>query len=195
MTAISTNRGRRAIRTTFALGAVSLGLVALSACEQPSPNAHFTLNSNTESRETPADCYGHGDALGAERALSCTESNDDVPTFTTRAGDTFRVGVDPDVAEDGWLLFVNGLLYDPEPFTTTYHSFSSDDLYRAAEQQQTTPGQAPQTENLRLNVVEVSDDYDEDEILSSQTQEEYEERMFSSLDGVWNVELEPHQGH
>ncbi|MFD5315980.1 hypothetical protein [Streptomyces sp. NPDC127098] len=194
MTAISTNRGRRAFRTTFALGAVSLGLVALSACEKPSPNAHFTLNSDTESREAPDDCYGHGDALGAERARSCTESTDDVPRFTTRAGDTFRVGVDPRIADNGWLLFVNGLLYDTEPFTTTYHSFPSDDLYRAAEQQ-ANQSQQPAAETLRLNIVEVSDDYDADEILNSQTQEEYESKMFGAVDGVWNVELEPHEGH
>ncbi|TDC75463.1 hypothetical protein [Streptomyces hainanensis] len=193
MTAISTNRGRRAFRSTLALGAVSLGLVTLSACQQPTPNAHFTINTNTTSRETPQDCYGHGDALGAEQARSCTESTEDVPSFTTRAGDTFRVGVDPDVAHNGWLLFVNGLLYDTDPFTTTYQTFASDDLYRAAEQQAASGGAPAENETLRLNVVEVSDDYDADEIFNSQTQEEYEQKMFSSLEGVWNVELEPHR--
>ncbi|RKN41717.1 DUF2771 domain-containing protein [Streptomyces hoynatensis] len=193
MTAISRSRGRRAIRTTIALGAVSAGLAALTGCEKPSPSAHFTLHSNTTSRAASDDCYGHGEALSADQALDCADDDEGIPSFGTTQGDTFRVGVDPKVADNGWLLFVNGLLYDPEPFTTTYHSFSSDDLYRAtqAQAQSGAPGQAAEDRALLLNVVEVSDDYDADRVGQAQSQEDRQQALISSIEGVWNVRLEP----
>ncbi|GAA3869487.1 hypothetical protein [Streptomyces sedi] len=190
MTAIARNRGRRAIRTTLALGTVSLGVLVLSACEKPSPNAHFTLDSSSSSKETASDCYGHGEPLGAERALECFSTDDNRATFSSTPGDTFRIGVDADVAEEGWLLFVNDQLYRAEPFTGTYRSFPSDQLFQMV-QQQATPGAPPVAEDLRLSVAQVREDYDIETIWSSQTEEEFQENLYGSVEGIWNVTLTP----
>ncbi|ARQ70115.1 hypothetical protein [Streptomyces marincola] len=190
MTAFATGAGRRAVRTASALGTVSLALLALSACHKPSPNAHFTLGSHTASRETPEDCYGHDGPLGTERARACLENDEDVPVFTAGVGDTFRVGVDPEVAETGWLVFSNGVLYDANPFTSTYQTFDVDRLRQNDQQQNQTPGTLPERRDLRLVIAQVGEDYDMESIWSSQSQAQYEERLFGSFEGVWNVDLE-----
>jgi hypothetical protein len=192
MIAFATRRGRRTVRTTVAVGTVSLGLLALSGCQKPSPNAHFTLGSHTASKETAEGCHTHGgDPLGADRVRACLEGEDGVPVFTTHAGDTFRVGVDPEVAEDGWLLFYDGVLFDANPFSTTYQTFSVDELSRTARERNEEPGALPSPAELRLVVAQVNDDYDVEAIWSSASQEEFEERLFGSVEGVWNADLEP----
>ncbi len=190
MTALATSRGRRAARTTLALGTVSLGLLALSACQKPSPNAHFTLGSHTASRETAEDCYGHDEPLGADRVRECLDGAEDVPAFTAGVGSTFRIGVDPEVAETGWLVFYNGLLYDAEPFTSTYQTFEVDRLRQSEQQQSQTPGTLPERGDMRVVVAQVGEDYDMESIWNSESQEQYEERLFGSFEGVWNVDLE-----
>lgn len=183
---------RRSTRVTLAVGAASLGLLALTACEKPSPNAHFTLGSETASPEAESDCYGHGDLLSAERAERClNDEADDAPSFSVRSGDTLRVGVDPEVAETGWLLFVNGQLYGGEPFTGTYRSFSAEELYEVAYNTSSVPGELPPTERLRISVAKVGDDYDSDKIYGSADQESFQQELFSSLEGVWHARLEP----
>ncbi|MGK5531818.1 hypothetical protein [Streptomyces sp. URMC 129] len=194
MTAYATTRsrrprGRRIARTTLAAGAVSLGLVTLAACDKPTPHATFTVGSSTESHETTTDCWKDGEPLGAERAQSCLESEEDVPVITVETGDTFRVGVDPEVAESGWLIFYQGQPYEAEPYTTTYETFSVDDLYQVMRQQ--SPGELPQRDTLRVVVAQVGDEYDMESIWSSSSQEEYQEKLFGSFEGVWNLELEP----
>ncbi|WP_326597453.1 hypothetical protein [Streptomyces sp. NBC_01803] len=181
--------GRRAARTTFAIGAVSLGLVALSACDKPGPHASFTVGTSTESHEAADDCWDDGEPLGAERAQSCVESEDGVPVISVETGDTFRVGVDPEIADTGWLIFYQGQPYEAEPYTTTYETFAVDDLYQVMRQQ--SPGQVPERDTLRIVVAQVSEDYDMEEIWSSSSQEEYQEKLFGSFEGVWNLELEP----
>jgi hypothetical protein len=191
MTAFATKRGRRAVRTTVAAGTVSLGLLALSGCQKPSPSAHFTLGSSSASRETAEGCHGHGEPLDVERVRECLDSDEDVPVFSTQAGDTFRVGVDPEVAESGWLLFYNGVLYDPNPFTTTYQTFDVDELRENEREQRQSPGGVPRPQDLQLVVAQVNEDYDVESIWSSSSQEQYEERLFGSFEGVWNADLEP----
>ncbi|MDT0343249.1 hypothetical protein [Streptomyces litchfieldiae] len=191
MTAFATKRGRRAVRTTFAAGTVSLSLLALSGCQEPSPNAHFTLGSATSSRETADDCYAHGEDLSVDRVRECLDSDEDVPVFTTQAGDTFRIGVDPEIADTGWLLFFNGLLYDANPFTTTYQTFDVDEIQQRDRDRNQTPGTLPEASDIRVVVAQVGEDYDAEEIWSSSSQEQYEERLFGSFEGVWNADLEP----
>lgn len=172
----------------MAAGAVSLSLLALSACQKPSPNAHFTLGSSTETRETEEDCFGHGEPLGTEQSQACLESDQDTPVFTTRSGDTLRMGVDAEVAEAGWLLFFDGSLSEIAPRTVTYGSFETDELYGAIQQQ----GQAP-PEDLKLSIAQVTESYDEDKLLAvyqSQGPEAFQAELYGSLEGVWNVQLE-----
>lgn len=191
MTAIS--MGRRVLRTALAAGAAGAALVALTGCERPAPNAHFTLGSHTTSREPVENCHAeHGDgALGAERVQECIENTEDVAVFTAGHGDTLRVGVDPEVAEDGWLLFYNGILYDATPFTSTYQTFEVDELYAAFDERNPNPGALPERQEMRLLVAQVNDEYDRESIWSSESDEQYRERMFGSFEGVWNVDLEP----
>ncbi|UED85734.1 hypothetical protein [Streptomyces profundus] len=190
MTVIARNRGRRAFRTMLALGTVSLGVLVLSGCEKPSPNAHFTLDSSSKTRETARDCHGHGEALGVTRALECLASDEGAVSFSTSPGDTFRIGVDPAVAEDGWVLFVNEQLYRIEPYTGTYQSFPSGDLYQMVRGEP-QPGQPPVDEELRLSVAQVRDEYDVAAIWDASSEEEFQENLFGQVEGVWNVTLTP----
>jgi hypothetical protein len=196
MTAISRSRGRRAVRTTVVAGAVSLGLLALTACEKPSPHAHFTLGAATTSTETASDCYGHGEALGAERALECLIDTEDVASFRTDPGDTFRVGVDPSVAEQGWMLLVNGNLQALEPQHITYRSFPTDELYGIAESTP-MPGMAEEFEDVvQVSIIQLADDFDPETLPEAYQQAQmgdlstWEEEFFSRFEGVWNVQLE-----
>lgn len=194
MTAISRSRGRRAVRTVLAVGAASLGLSALTGCgEKPTPNAHFTLGSSTSSPEAEQECYGHGEALGAEQAQACMESFEDVTTFHTQEGDTFRVGVDPSVADTGWLLFVNGRTDTPEPSTTTYRSMDADELYERVAASLTGLEEDQETA-VQLSLVQVTEDYSADAVLEAnqlQDLEAFNDALFGEFEGVWNVRLEP----
>jgi hypothetical protein len=185
MTAISRGRGRRAYRTTLTVGAVSLGLVMLAGCEKPSPLAHFTVGTNTTSREAADDCYGHGDALGMERALECRESDEDLPVLTTGPGDTLRIGVDPEIAEHGWLVFLNGRLWNPNPMDETYYTFDRDELSQALTEE---PGQDPV---IRLSIVEVGEEYDAASAARSLSPEDLEQAVYSTAAGIWNAEFRP----
>jgi hypothetical protein len=184
-----------AARATLAAGGVALALLTLSACQKPSPNAHFTLGADTSSPEAADDCWEDGEPLPAEQARDCvagtvTERVEDAPAFTTQSGDTFRVGVDPTIADDGWLLFVNGQPYSLDPFTSTYRSFRSTDLYAVAQRNQSA-NELPVPGELVVNVAQVIDDYEVEEIFRAQTQEEFEQLLFASFEGVWNARLEP----
>jgi hypothetical protein len=174
---------------------VVLALLALSACQKPSPNAHFTLGASTSSPEAAEDCWEDGELLAAERAREClggtvTEEVEEAPAFTAQSGDTFRVGVDPEIADDGWLLFVNGQPYGLDPFTSTYRSFRSTDLYAVAQRNQSA-SELPVQGELVVNVAQVGDEYEVEEIFQAQTQEEFEQLLFASFEGVWNARLQP----
>lgn len=179
-------------RALLAAGAACLGPLAVIACEKPSPNAHFTLGTHTSSPEAADDCYGHGEPLGQRRAAACVAGGGDTPAFTVRSGDTFHIGVDPEIADTGWLLFVDGELWGGEPFTTTYRSFGSPDLYAVA-QRSAAAGELPVTGGLHLIVTQVSEDYDVDEVYNSQTLDEFQRKIYASVEGVWHARLEPEQ--
>ncbi|MBB0245849.1 hypothetical protein FNQ90_17480 [Streptomyces alkaliphilus] len=192
MTAISGMMGRRALRTTLAVGAVSLGLAGLTACERPTPNAHFTLGASTSSPETASDCFGHDDPLGVQRAQECLEHTDDAPSFTSRRGETFRVGVDPSIAEHGWLLFVNGETRSVDPYTTTFQNFPVDELH--AMSQADPFGEEDEDEGITVSVVKLTGDYDSDELMAAyqaQDEDAFNEALYGRFEGVWNARLEP----
>ncbi|MFB4194632.1 hypothetical protein [Streptomyces carpaticus] len=190
MTAISTSRGRRAIRTAATVGAVSLGLVVLSACEKPTPNAHFTLGSSTTSPEAAGDCYGHGETLGAEQAEQCLTAATDMPVFDYRTGDEFRIGVDPKVADSGWLLFVNDNPLEYQRFTSTYRTLSGDLLWSLSQNAVQQSGDG----TLRISVAEVTEDFSLEkltEIAQTEGQQAVQTALYDSVKGVWNAELSP----
>lgn len=133
MTAFSSSlrgKGRRAA----AAGAVSLGLLVLSACDQPTPRATVTVGQDTVTAE--ASCYEDGKAIGdltgkgkAEQAKfqKCLTAEPE-QTITVHPGDKVRLGVEPDMAEDGWIALSNGA-----PLTSlskqTYKSVEGDQVF------------------------------------------------------------------
>ncbi|WP_129840921.1 hypothetical protein [Streptomyces sp. RFCAC02] len=185
MTALSTNRRRRAIRSTLAVGAVSLGLAALTGCDAPTPSAHFTLNAGTESAEADHDCWaGGGDTLGAERGQECAAS-EDVPSFTAKPGETFRIGVDPEIAEGGgWIVLVNDLPLN-EPYTSTYQTVPVDTITQAAAQadsQVAQQGGQPTGGPARVTLVKVVDGFDMAQIATIQD-------LYEQAEGVWGARI------
>ncbi|AOW87570.1 DUF2771 domain-containing protein [Streptomyces olivaceus] len=95
-------RRRRAVA---AAGAVSAGLLLLSACDEPTPMSTVTVGSDSVSSE--ATCGGEDKALDNAEIQKCLQ-DDDVKSITVNADDTVRFGVDPDVADQRWTILMNG---------------------------------------------------------------------------------------
>ncbi|MCT2592733.1 DUF2771 domain-containing protein [Streptomyces sp. N2-109] len=126
---------RRGLRTATAIGAVTLGLTALTACEKPTPLATVTVGTTTVTTE--ADCYEDGKALKEAEAKECTDEEPE-KSINLGEGDTLRVGVEPDMAETGWMVFSDREALVPESTKKTYHSFPGDALF---QQQDPNTGQ------------------------------------------------------
>src|SRR5690242_12170894 len=93
-------------RSAAAVGAVVLGLAALSACSKPTPLATVTVGSDTINSQ--AACYNDGKPLSTSTLRSCLSKTPTDNAITVRAIDSVHIGVDPDVAKNGWLVFSNG---------------------------------------------------------------------------------------
>ncbi|MEU9922471.1 DUF2771 domain-containing protein [Streptomyces griseoluteus] len=105
MTSLQSAPRRR--RALAAAGAVSAGLLVLSACDKPTPVSTVTVGDNSVSSE--ALCYNGDKTLTAKSLAECAKKAADEKTITVDpAGDTVRVGVDPKIADAGWVLLVNG---------------------------------------------------------------------------------------
>ncbi|MFK0296223.1 hypothetical protein ACIQU6_37910 [Streptomyces sp. NPDC090442] len=143
---ISRGKGRRA---AAALGAVSLGLLTLSACQQPTALATVTVGTKTVTAEVTPGCDGDGKSLDQAALKSCiTKKGGD--TLTVRPGEQVRVGVDPKVAKAGWFV-IGGQPLMRAPSTETYRTFNADDLFK-----QTNPatGQTGSLDEVTLLVAE-----------------------------------------
>ncbi|MCB5178358.1 DUF2771 domain-containing protein [Streptomyces antimicrobicus] len=115
-------RGRRSVA---ALGAVSAGLLVLSACDKPTPLATVTVGTSSVSAE--ATCLPEGDAkeLSAAQLEKClSPDSKDIKSVDYRSGDTLRLGVEPEIVEGGkkWLA-VAGTQSLGELTDNTYQSF------------------------------------------------------------------------
>ncbi|MGW3242050.1 hypothetical protein [Streptomyces sp. NPDC001070] len=135
-------------RRAAALGAVSLGLIALSACEKPTPLATVTVGDKTVTTEATSKCYVKGKKLTEQVFLACLQTKPK-KTVTVRAGDKVRIGVDPEIAEKGWVVATgtsgkSGLLKD-----TTYRSFDAETLLSDSQ-----TGTA--ASEVTLNIIETS---------------------------------------
>ncbi|MEV3990576.1 DUF2771 domain-containing protein [Streptomyces sp. NPDC049837] len=110
----------KARRAGVALGAVSAGLLVLSACgTKPTPLATVTVGS--ESVNAEATCYNDGKAIKESQIQSCLNKKAE-KTITVSADDRVRFGVDPEIAENGWTLFIGGQQAEQEPYKKTYRS-------------------------------------------------------------------------
>jgi hypothetical protein len=154
----ATSGSRRRLRTASALGAVCLGLLALSACQKPTPLATVTVNGDSVHAE--ASCYGDGDPLPDDELKKCLNHKPGA-SIEVAQGDRVRVGVEPDVAKHGWVLYGS---QQQRAFTTTYQSFSGDAFFQSAQGGQ---GAGP-SDTSQLTVLEL----DENKVL-----------------GVWVVKL------
>jgi hypothetical protein len=95
-------RSRRAVA---ALGAVSAGLLLLSACNKPTPLATITVGTNSVSSQT--DCYNDGNEVPAAKLAKCLKSKD-IKSIKVDTDETVRFGVDPSIADQGWTILLNG---------------------------------------------------------------------------------------
>jgi len=99
------------------VGAVSAGLLVLSACDKPTPLATITVRDNSVNSE--ATCYDDGKTLPAADLAKCLKDSD-IKSITVDPDETVRFGVDPEIADKGWTLLMNG-----QPLTD-----STDKTYR-----------------------------------------------------------------
>ncbi|WP_330458475.1 DUF2771 domain-containing protein [Streptomyces sp. NBC_00820] len=99
----SASRRRRAVAVA---GAVSAGLLVLSACDKPTPVATVTVGDSSVSSE--AICYNDGNGLNADSLKECAKKAGDVKSIKLGQDETVRIGVDPKIADDGWIILVNG---------------------------------------------------------------------------------------
>ncbi|MBT2440962.1 DUF2771 domain-containing protein [Streptomyces sp. ISL-36] len=114
-------------RAAVALGAVAAGLLTLSACgDKPTPLA--TLTVGTESVHSEAACYNDGDAIKESQIQQCLNKKAET-TLTVSADDKIRFGVDPEIAEKGWTIFLGGQAAEPEPYTKTYRTIPASAFF------------------------------------------------------------------
>src|SRR6478609_8163795 len=103
-------------RIGVALGAVSAGLLVLSACDKPTPLATVTVGDNSVSTE--AACYNDRKESAIQGCLNKKAEK----SVKVAMDDKVRFGVDPEVADNGWTLFINGQQAEQEPYKKTYRS-------------------------------------------------------------------------
>ncbi|MEU9383914.1 DUF2771 domain-containing protein [Streptomyces sp. NPDC048279] len=103
MTTLQSRSRRR--RVVAAAGAVSAGLLVLSACDKPTPIATITVGTSSVSAE--ATCYNDGKALNTASLANCLKDTG-IKSIKVDPDDTVRFGVDPKIADNGWTILMNG---------------------------------------------------------------------------------------
>ncbi len=118
-------RRRRAVA---AAGAVSAGLLVLSACDKPTAMATVTVGSDSVSSE--ATCGGEGKSLTTEALNKCLQDKD-IDEIEVDPLETVRFGVDPEIADNSWTILLNGQpLVDPMK-NNTYQSIPGSVFFNA----------------------------------------------------------------
>ncbi|MFG1808985.1 hypothetical protein [Streptomyces sp. NPDC049040] len=141
-------------RAAATIGALSLGLVALTACDKPTAMATVTVGSKTVQSEAADKCYDGGKKLSQEFFLACLQTTPK-HHITVPVGDTVRIGVDPSIAKKGWLIAQGTTLVTPEPLKDkTYWTVDSETLFNAQDQQ---TGGTTTAKQVTLNIVESAD--------------------------------------
>jgi FtsP/CotA-like multicopper oxidase with cupredoxin domain len=137
-------------RRAAAIGAVSLGLVALAACEKPTPLATVTVGDKTVTTQANPTCYADGKDLTTKAFTACLSAVKPTKTITVHAGDQVRIGVDPKIADNGWLVAA-GLSQKTDVLTNkTYWSLGEkDSLF-------TDSSTGTSTDTVTLNIIETA---------------------------------------
>lgn len=141
-------------RAATTIGALSLGLVVLTACDKPTAMATVTVGSKSVQAEASDKCFKDGQKLPQVAFLACLQG---VPThhITVPVGDQVRIGVDPSIAKKGWLIAAGTTLVTPEPLKDkTYWSVDSEQLFNSQDQQ---TGGTTTAKQVTLNIVESAD--------------------------------------
>jgi hypothetical protein len=141
-------------RAATALGAISLGLIALTACDKPTAQATVTVGSKSVNAEARKECYAKGVKLPQEIFAKCLQAK---PThhITVPVGDKVRIGVDPGIAKKGWLIVQNASLANDEVLKDkTYFSVDSAELFHVQDPQ---TGQSSAVKSVTLSIVESDD--------------------------------------
>jgi hypothetical protein len=112
-------------RSAAAASAVAFGLLALSACSQPTPLATVTVGKG--SVHTEAACYKNGNPLASDLLRSCL-AKEPMHTVKVRPTDTIHFGVEPALAEHGWLIVANSA-QKTNIIKDSYRSFSGQSLF------------------------------------------------------------------
>lgn len=110
--AAQSHRAVRRRRVVATVGAVSAGLLVLSACDKPTAMATITVGSSSVSSE--ATCGGEGKTLKASNLTACLKDKD-IKEISVDPEATVRFGVDPEIADNGWTILMNG-----RPLLTEY---------------------------------------------------------------------------
>lgn len=118
-----------------------------------------TVTIGTDSISAEAACYRTLDAAGAAECAKEKPSK----SIELPSDETLRIGVDPEIADRGWTLWIDGQPALNETFTKTYKSFENPGLFAAQ------PGQTAQ-KSLTISIVEQNE-------------------AGSEIKGVWNFEL------
>ncbi|MEV6326181.1 DUF2771 domain-containing protein [Streptomyces sp. NPDC051909] len=147
MTVAFLTRKRR--RAAVALGAVSAGLLVLSACDKPTPVATVTVGSKSVSSE--AACYNDGEPIAEKQIAACLNKKAE-DSISVDPSDKVRFGVDPDIADNGWTIFLGGQAAEPEPFKKTYRTIPANAFFSTQTGEETDQTQVTIVENTGKSV-------------------------------------------
>ncbi|MFI6639534.1 DUF2771 domain-containing protein [Streptomyces sp. NPDC050504] len=143
--AFTSGKGRR---IGIALGAVSAGLLVLSACDKPSPFATVTVGRDSVSGE--AACYNDGKQLEPKKVAQCLKSGESMTISIEDLQEQIRFGVDPEVADKGWSLFLDGQPAEREAFKKTYRTEVAAAFFQAPQSMTGEPGKAPKERKIAI---------------------------------------------
>ncbi|MCZ7414890.1 MULTISPECIES: DUF2771 domain-containing protein [unclassified Streptomyces] len=138
MTSMPSRLRGRHTRAAVAAGTAVVALFTLSACgEKPTPMTTVTVGSNSVFAE--AACYNDGDKLSDKTLEKCGDEADKVDkdqTITLDRDENLSVGVEPEVAERGWFVLLDGrpLGEFRNYHDTTYQSFEVSDIFDGVQQ-------------------------------------------------------------
>ncbi|WP_424212467.1 DUF2771 domain-containing protein [Streptomyces sp. BI20] len=143
----------RARRSVAALGAVSAGLLVLSACDKPTPLATVTVGSSSVTAEATCLPAKGAKELSEKQLSDClTPDPKNTKTIDFSPGDVLRLGVDPEIVEGGkrWAA-VAGQQGLGEPTDKTYQSFNGVNPFA-------TNGQGPAPESMPVHIAQFGED-------------------------------------
>lgn len=114
------------------MAVAAAGVAVLAGCHKPNPGA--TVWSGTNSTHAQAACWSFDINQGidlqscARTLLESRDSGDSAPEVSVIPGNVIGISVDPQVAEDGWIVRFGGQALVEQPITSTYFRFTMPDL-------------------------------------------------------------------